>query len=239
MKIFEDLHTHTIYSDGKSTIEENVQHAVKIGLKKLGISDHGYGHLGFGVKYEDYPKMRKEMEDLQAKYPQIKLSLGVECNILDDLGTIDIDDYILSFVDYVIAGYHFGSTPCRIRGVKNHICNFIVPLKNQEIQYNTNALVNAMANNKIDILAHPGDKGNIDIEKVAIMAEKTGTILEINQRHHNLTYEQLLITKNYDIRYILSSDAHKAQHIGVVDDAYQRAVRAGIDREKIVNLIRG
>lgn len=236
MKIYEDLHTHTFYSDGKSTMEENVKEAINKGLKKIGITDHGYKHFGFGVKYSDYPIMRKEIDMLKKKYEEIEILLGVECNILDDNGTIDLDDYILGYVDYVIAGYHFGSVPTKLRGAKNHVFNYIKPLKDYEIEYNTRALINTIKNHKIDILAHPGDKGKVDIEKVARNCEMTGTIMEINERHHNLTYEQLLITKNYDVRYILSSDAHKKEHVGVVDDALNRALKAGIDLSRIINL---
>lgn len=50
MRILSDYHTHTIYSHGKGTIEENVEAARKIGLKILAISDHGPGHMGFGIK---------------------------------------------------------------------------------------------------------------------------------------------------------------------------------------------
>lgn len=57
MKIIADYHTHTIFSNGKNgkrkhaigTIEENVQEAIKKGLKTIGISDHGYRHLLYGL----------------------------------------------------------------------------------------------------------------------------------------------------------------------------------------------
>lgn len=236
MRIFKDIHTHTIYSDGKSKMEENVISAINKGLKTIGISDHGYMHLGFGVKYEDYPKMREEIDMLKEKYKEIEILFGVECNILDNTGRIDLDDYIRKYVDYVIAGYHFGSTPTRMRGVKNHVFNYIKPFKRFEIEYNTDAIVNTIKNNDVDIIAHPGDKGAVDIERIAEVAEKKGTILEINERHRNLTYEQLLVTKNYDIKYIISSDAHLASKVGVVDDAISRAIRSGIDLTKIINL---
>ena len=237
MKIFADYHTHTIYSDGKTTIQENVEQAIKIGLKTIGISDHGYKHMGFGVKYENYPKIREEIDRLQEKYKQIKILMGIECNILDDKGNIDIDDKIMSYMDYVMAGYHFGSTPKNLRGVKNHIFNYIKPLKNYEIDYNTRALINAMKNNDLFILTHPGDKGNVDIEEIAKVAKQTDTVLEINERHHNLTYEQLLKVKHFDIKYVISSDAHKKDAIGVVDDAIKRAVKAEIPINRIINVI--
>lgn len=236
MKIFADYHTHTIYSDGKTTIEENVQQAIEKGLEIIGISDHGYKHMGFGVKYEKYPYIRKEIDALQEKYPNIKILMGIECNILDDKGSIDIDEKILSYVDYVMAGYHFGSTPKNLRGLKNHAFNYIKPLKNHEIDYNTKALINAMKRNDLFILTHPGDKGYVNIEEVAKVAVQTNTVLEINERHKNLTYDQLITIQDFDLKYVISSDAHKKECIGVVDDAISRAIKAKVPINRIINV---
>ena len=37
-----DLHIHTNYCDGVSSIEEIIQSAIKKGLRAVGISSHGY-----------------------------------------------------------------------------------------------------------------------------------------------------------------------------------------------------
>ena len=50
MKILADYHTHTIYSHGKGTIEDNVKVAILKGIETIGISDHGYGHLNLWYK---------------------------------------------------------------------------------------------------------------------------------------------------------------------------------------------
>ncbi|MGL5256629.1 MAG: PHP domain-containing protein [Proteocatella sp.] len=236
MKCIAEYHCHTIYSDGKSTMEENVKFAIEMGLEKIGISDHGYKHKGFGVKYKDYPKMKSEIEALREKYPQIKILLGVEANILDDKGNIDVDDYIRKYVDYVIAGYHFGSMPSNLRGLENHIRNFIKPLKPKEIDYNTRALVNAMKKNNIFILTHPGDKGLVYIEEVAKAAEDTKTVLEINAHHNNLSIEQIEIAKNYDVLFSVGSDAHHYTHMKMIEEAILRAEEAGLDGSRIINV---
>ena len=45
MEIIADYHTHTVYSHGKGTIEDNVKVAIQKNIKKIGISDHGYKHI--------------------------------------------------------------------------------------------------------------------------------------------------------------------------------------------------
>ena len=42
MKLLGDYHTHTTYTHGKSTIEENVRQAENLGLKEIAITEHSY-----------------------------------------------------------------------------------------------------------------------------------------------------------------------------------------------------
>ena len=239
MKAFAEFHSHSNYSgDGKASMEKMVIEAINLGYTKYGISDHGYQNIAYGVKYTDYPKMRAEMDELKDKYKDsgIQLLLGVEANILDDQGNIDVDDQILQYVDYVLAGYHFASKPPDMRGLKNHIRNYTKVFKAKEQDYNTRALINAMKNNNIFILTHPGDKGDIYTRDVAKAAIETNTILEINGHHDNLSVKQLLEIKNMDVKFSVGSDAHKPEHLKYITKAIDRAQMAGISSEKIINV---
>ena len=78
MEILADYHTHTLYSHGKGTIEDNVKVAISKGIKTIGISDHGYKNIAYGVKIDDFKKMREEVDILNEKYKdQIKILLGL------------------------------------------------------------------------------------------------------------------------------------------------------------------
>jgi len=77
-----DYHTHTTFSHGKGSIEDNVKAAIAQGLKAIAISDHGPGHLTYGVKRKDFPVMRDEIERLKLVYPEINIYLSVEANIV-------------------------------------------------------------------------------------------------------------------------------------------------------------
>lgn len=123
MDILADYHTHTIYSHGKGTIEDNVKVAISKNIKKIGISDHGYKHMTYGVKYDKIATMREEIDKLNEKYKEIEILLGMECNILDNKGNIDMDDNISNMLDYVMAGYHFGSMPSSPKSLFNHTFN--------------------------------------------------------------------------------------------------------------------
>ena len=62
-----DYHTHTIFSHGIGTIEDNVKIAIEKGLSSIAISDHGPGHLTYGVKRKNFPIMREIIEELNIK----------------------------------------------------------------------------------------------------------------------------------------------------------------------------
>lgn len=235
MQILADYHTHTVYSHGKGTIEDNIKEAISKGIKTIGISDHGYKHISFGVKINDIYKMREEIDNLNIKYDNINILLGMECNILDDNGNIDINDKIIDSLDYIMAGYHFGSTPTSLKSMFNHCNNYVI--KNEKSkEYNTKALINAMKKNNIFIITHPGDKGDIYIEEVAKIAKQTDTRLEINSSHGFLNANQLRQIKNIGNKFIIGSDAHRPENVGNFELAMKIAKEANLDLSLIENI---
>ena len=99
-----DHHTHTVYSHGKGTIEDNVRVASEKGLSSIAITDHGPGHLTYGIKMEKLPEMRAEIDRLKSVYPDIEVLLGVEANTLRVPPYLDVEDTDL--FDILLAGYH-------------------------------------------------------------------------------------------------------------------------------------
>ena len=87
-----DHHTHTTFSHGKGSIEDNVKVAVEKGLKSIAITDHGPGHLTYGIDRNKIKVMRDEIERLKLVYPQIEILLGVEANTLRVAPYIDLTE---------------------------------------------------------------------------------------------------------------------------------------------------
>ena len=235
MQILADYHTHTKYSHGKGTIEENVLEAISKGIKTIGISDHGYKHLTYGIKLNDIYKMREEIDKLNDKYSNIKVLLGMECNILDNRGNIDINDKIIENCDYIMAGYHFASTPTSLKSMLNHCNNYMI--KNDKSKdYNTESIINAMKNNNIFIITHPGDKGDVYIEEIAKVAKDTDTRLEINSSHGFLNSSQLVKIKDIGNKFIIGSDAHVPENVGNFDLAMKIIEEANLDVSLVENI---
>ncbi len=235
MQILADYHTHTKYSHGKGTIEENVLEAISKGIKTIGISDHGYKHLTYGITLNDIYKMREEIDKLNDKYSNIKVLLGMECNILDNRGNIDINDKIIENCDYIMAGYHFASTPTSLKSMLNHCNNYMI--KNDKSKdYNTESIINAMKNNNFFIITHPGDKGDVYIEEIAKVAKDTDTRLEINSSHGFLNSNQLVEIKDIGNKFIIGSDAHIPQNVGNFDLAMKIIKEARLDTSLVENI---
>lgn len=238
-----DLHTHTTYSHGKGSIEDNVRAAAARGLKTVGISDHGPGHVTYGVKRRNISVMRKEVERLKPLYPEIGILLGVEANIINPSGKLDVTEDELKQFDYLLAGYHygvFGENPAFALGL--HVQNFVfsswfhVGTKTQK-KLNTELAVRAIYENNIKILTHPGDKGSFDIGEIALACADRGTLMEISTWHDWLTVDGIRQAAKTDAQFVISSDAHTPERIGDCQGAVDRIMEAGLDFERVVNLV--
>ena len=90
MKLFGDYHTHTHYSDGVGSIEQNVISASNKGLKQVAITDHSFSHMANGINPEDYEEQRIIIKELRNQYPEIEILHGVESNLMGLKGEIDV-----------------------------------------------------------------------------------------------------------------------------------------------------
>lgn len=83
----QNLHTHTIYCDGKDTPEEMVQTAIEKGFSILGFSGHGYVKIDDAAMSPDNTSAYiKEILRLKKKYTGIiEIYLGIEEDMLGRL----------------------------------------------------------------------------------------------------------------------------------------------------------
>lgn len=237
-----DWHTHTIYSHGKGSVEDNVLEARRKGLESVAITDHGPGHFGYGFRRKDIPAMRRDIDEMNRRYDDIKVYMSVEANIINPSGMLDVKPEEFKYYDFVIAGYHFGtlgqnpaaSLALHARNLAgSHLHHFSDAL----IETNTEMVVASLRANKVRTLTHPGDKGKVDLDQVFKACEETGTLLEISNRHKQLTVEEIKMAMKYDVKFILGSDAHLPGKVGGCEKALARAREAGLEPERIVNLI--
>lgn len=192
-----DLHTHTIASGhAYSTIQEMAQAAAQKGLQILGITEHAPSLPGAcnAIYFRNLHVVPREMYG-------VRLLMGVELNILDYTGRLDLDEHHYRCCDLRIAGMHI---LCWQGGTRLQ---------------NTDGMLTAIHNPWTHIISHPGDgTAELTYEPIVLAARNTQTLLEINSSSmiplrgkkaaipNNL--EILRLCRKYDVPVILGSDAH-------------------------------
>jgi putative hydrolase len=221
IKLVADLHVHTIASGhAYSTFAEIIEAAAQKGLEAVALTDHGPAMPGGPHRYHF-----GNLFVLPEKENNVEILRGVEANIIDKDGTIDLPDNYLKLLDIVWAGFHF---PCLTPGTKS---------------INTRTLLNALDNPYVDGIVHPGNPDfPIDEEAVVLEAVKKGKLLEINNssfvvRRGSKTrcFEIAKLIYRYDALVALNSDAHVARDVGRSEKALELALQTGIRPEQIVN----
>ena len=104
-----NLHTHSVYSDGKSQPREIVEEAVRQGLTTLGFSEHSPLPFdnNFSVKSADMPKYVAEIAQLKAEFKDI---IDIYCGLEADYLTSVSEPFAVTkkkyHLDYLIGGVH-------------------------------------------------------------------------------------------------------------------------------------
>lgn len=223
MQIVADMHIHSVASGhAYSTVNEIASAAAKRGLKAFALTDHGPALPG-GPHLYHFAAMRFIPPEISG----VRIFTGIEANILDEDGTIDLPDMYLARLDFVMAGLH-------------ETCGF----DDRGVTANTAAVIRAMANPTVRAISHPGNPlFPLDLEKVVEASATTGTALEINNSSFSISRkgsrpncEALArLIACYGGPVVVGSDAHIAQGVGMFDDAVQVLQAAGIREEQVVN----
>lgn len=223
MKFLLDMHNHTIASGhAYSTVLEIVTEARNKGLKMVGITDHG--HKMPGVLGEHFTSNQRI---LPHTIYGVEVLNGVEANILNQDGEIDVPERRLKRMDIVIAGLHdVVTTPWDKDG-------------------NTKAIISTLENEYVDMISHPGNiLFPINMEEVVLKAKEVNKLLEINNGTFSSTsrsgslencYEIARLCKKHQVPVIVSSDSHFALDVGVFDKAIEVLKDVEMPEELIIN----
>lgn len=224
MKCLLDVHTHTVASGHAfSSLQEMVDAAAEKGLQILGITEHAPGIPGTCA-----PIYFRNLHVVPRHIKGVELLLGVELNIIDYKGTVDLDEAMLKMLDIRIAGLH---SLCYTPGT---------------VEENTDAVIGAIRNPYVNIISHPGDgTALLQFEPIVLAAKECRTLLEINNsslnpvrhkvmaRKNNL--EILRLCKQYEVPVILGSDAHISYDIANYCWIYELLQLAEFPEKLILN----
>ncbi len=221
-----DLHVHSNWSDGGSSIEEVIVGAKKLGYEYVAITDHSQGlKIAGGLDKDALKKKRKEIERLREKYRGIDILYGTEVDIDSD-GNLDYPDEILKEMDIVIAAIHSGFK--------------------QSKEKTTRRIVKACQNKYVQIIAHPTGKlrgareeYEIDFEEIFKAASDEDVALEINSFPQRLDLNDIhcRMAKDFGVKLAINTDAHIAEQLELMKFGVAVARRGWIEKADILNTL--
>lgn len=221
MKIVGDLHCHTIASiHAYSTLRENIEAAKKKKLCVLGITDHGSGT-------HDSPPLSyfENLTSLPDNVEGIRILRGVEANIMDFRGNLDMPDEILKNLDIVVASFHISCTRPGTRAE------------------HTEAYKRLAQNPLVHIIGHSGSvEFPYDYAEVIPEFKKYHKLVEINAHTFICRKKSIgncrkiaLLCKQYRVPVVVNSDAHSEFEVGCCDKALEMLEELKFPEELIVN----
>jgi len=223
--IDKDLHVHTVFSDGKNTIEEMVLYAKKLGYKIIGISDHiAKPAIANPIKEDRFAQYLDEIRNVDKKIDGIKVLAGGEVEV-DIEGNLEFPDELLSKLDYIIAGIHFST-------------NLTKDLMTQRI-------IQVLKNPLVKILAHPTGRlikkrpsYEFDYDVVFKTAKKNGVALEINSHPARLDLNAKLVKRAKDIgcKIAINTDAHSTEQLELIRYGVDVARAGWIEKDDLFRI---
>lgn len=239
-----DYHTHTRYSHGTGSVMDNVEAAHQCGLKIVGIADHGPANWwNVGIRdLSEFDRIIEDVERARDRYPEMTILAGTEANIISYDGELDVPEDIQNRLDQILVGFHTMIIPKSwddgLRFVRLSVAaRFGQERFNRAMMEHTKALVNAVRRYHVDIVTHPGLKVAVDSRELGAICAERGTMLEINARHGIASIGFIERAAATDVKFVLSSDAHRPADVGRLAPAVEAGVRVGLSPERIANII--
>lgn len=221
MRLLVDSHTHTVVSGhAYSTLFENLEFAFSKGLEGIVMSEHAERLPGAQPNLALRPQTAFPRE-----YKGVRLIRGIELNILNSRGEVDMQERHLKLAQFAIASFHE------------------VVFRGGTQRENTDAMIGALNNPYIDIIGHPGNPNfPIDQEAVVLEAKKLGKLLEVN--NHSFYFRKgsedncrklIGLCKKHEVRISVGSDAHICLKVGSFDHAIAALTQEEFPEELIIS----
>lgn len=220
-----DIHTHSLASGhgSRDSITDMARAAADASLEILGISDHGPATPGSGNS-----SYFRNLRLADRRLFGVSLLYGVELNILNENGDVDLNDELTETLDYALVSMHPDT------------------FRSGSTASNTQAFINAMQHPGVRFLGHPDDgRFPVDYERLLLAAKGHHVFPELNNsslmpnafRKDGLrnSMEMLTICKELRLPVLLSSDSHGKSHIGDMRYIFTLLEQCDFPSELIIN----
>jgi len=223
-----DLHSHSDWSDGGSSIQEMVLSAVELGQDWLALTDHSPRlKVANGLSAERLRQQLRVVDGVNSALGErFRLLRGIEVDILDD-GSLDQDRALLDELDVVTASVH-----SKLRMPRDPM---------------TRRMLAAVADPRVNVLGHAtgrlvegsrGTRPQSEFDAAAVFAAcaEHGVAVEINSRPERCDPpdELVAIALEAGCLFAIASDAHAPGQLDMKAYGCERAARLGVPVDRIV-----
>jgi len=221
-----DLHIHSNWTDGRSSIEDMALAAQKMGYSYMALCDHS-PTIGItnGLTPERIVERKQEIDKVNKKLKGFVILNGAEVDIRSN-GKMDFEDEILKELDIVVGAVH---------------TKFSQPKDEM-----TKRIIGAIENPYVDIIAHPTgrligrrDPYDVDMDKVLDAAKANNKIMELNAYPDRLDLNDLHCRKAKEkgVKIAISTDSHWTEHFSWIRYGIATARRGWLEPEDVVNTL--
>ncbi|ARS89118.1 DNA polymerase/3'-5' exonuclease PolX [Natrarchaeobaculum aegyptiacum] len=220
-----DLHTHTEWSDGNTSIEPMVDAAEALGYDYYAVADHAEGPGivgGVGLSEDELLEQAERIREIDANR-EITVLAGVEANV-DAEGEIGLSADVIDALDVIVASPHSALS--------------------QDAETATERLVRAVENPAVDVLGHPSGRLlnersglDFDVTRLARAAADSGTALEVNSdpRRLDLWGSAVQATLEEGATIAIDTDAHQPATLEFVRWGIHTARRGWAEPADVIN----
>ncbi len=235
MNLDEDFHVHSTFSDGASTLADNVQAARERGLRTLCLVDHVRRDTTW---VPEFTAAVEEYRD-QPGLPGLRVLAGVEAKILDTSGQLDIPP-ALSGIDLVlIADHQFPADtgpvhPAEVRSALEYGSLRPGEAIERLCQATANAALGCgfrpLVAHLFSLLPKIGlDEAMVPDPLLADLAKRVahaGAMVEVNEKWSCPSPRTVAAMADAGVQLVAGSDSHHCRDIGVY-----HSVRLTVSRE--------
>jgi putative hydrolase len=214
-----ELQVHTTWTDGRSTIAEQLESARQRGLATIAFTEHVRRDTDWFAGFA--AAVREEAR----RFPELMVLVGCEAKALDSRGTLDASEETLAFCDIVLGSVH------RFPDGRGGLLNFAALDAGATAEIECELALGLLRGAPIDVLAHPagmyqrryGRYPDTLFRRMLEASVERGIAVEINTSYL-VNMEPILELCHVVNPFVsIGSDAHGAEEVGRCRDALLRS----------------
>jgi len=219
------VHCHTMYSDGKHSVEQMVAAAEAMGMKYITITDHSpTAFYAGGVKIDRLQEQWEEIDRVQER-TVVKILKGTESDILQS-GLLDYPDWILEQFDVIVASIH-----SRYKMNSDQMTQRIVTAMQQPVF--------KIWGHALGRLIQRRPPFECRVEEILDVIAESRAAIEINGDPYRLDMEPRWIreARKRKIKFVISVDAHSMNALHNVQYGVGIARRGWVRKGEVLNAL--